>query len=223
MKRKIKRVFLWTSFIAAAYFVVGIVLNYYVFPEKKPDYAAYFQPGDKLHSASEGFDQIIISQKDGWVHTSLTVQPKAPGPPEHIHAKLTETFAVREGVLSILVNGEKKIVKAGESITIPAGTRHKPFNETDSPVIVRSNENEKSLTVEFAYHLSQVYRIVDSLGENPSEFSMLMQLSVYGSEMDAWLADGPPVPVQKAVRFLLAPTARLLGYRNYYEEARRHS
>jgi hypothetical protein len=61
---------------------------------------------------------------------------------------------------------------------------------------------------------------MDSLGENPSELSMLLQLSVYGSEMDAWLADGPPVSVQKAMRFLLAPTARLLGYRNYYEEYR---
>ncbi len=220
MKQNLKRIFLWTSFAVIGYFVVGIILNYYVFPVKKPDLSFYFKPGDKLHSTAEGFDQTVISQKDGWVHTSLTLQPKAPGPPAHIHTNLVETFTVKEGVLSILVNGEKKTVKAGESITIPVGTAHKPFNETNLPVIVESNENEKSITVEFAYYLSQIYPFIDSLGENPNTFALLMQLSVYGNEMDSWLADGPPVYVQKAMRFLLAPTARLLGYKNYYEEYR---
>lgn len=218
MKQKIKRIFLWTSFAVIGYFVIGIILNYYIFPEKKPDYGSYFKPGDKLHSASEGFDQTVLWQKDGWIHTRLVIQPKGFGPPAHIHTNLDETFIVKEGVLSILVNGEKKILRAGESITVTKGTPHKPFNETDFPVIVESNENEKSLPVEFAYHLSQLYPFIDSLGEKPSNFALVMQLSVYGNEMDAWLADGLPISVQKAMRYLLAPTARLLGYRNYYEK-----
>jgi mannose-6-phosphate isomerase-like protein (cupin superfamily) len=220
MRQTIQNIFLWASLALAAYFIIGIALNSYIFPEKKPDLATYFQPGDILHSKNEGFDQTILSVKDGWVHSSLKIQPKAPGPPEHIHTNLVETFTVKEGVLSILVNGEKKIVKAGESLTIPVGTPHRPFNETDQPVIIESDEIEKSLTVEFAYHLSQIYRFGDSLGEHPSTFAMIMQLSVYGNEMDAYMADGPPIGVQKAMRFLLAPTARLLGYKNYYEEYR---
>ena len=220
MKETLKRIFLWTSLATAAYLIIGIIVNSYIFPEKKPDLATYFKPGDILHSQSEGFDQTILSVKDGWVHSSLTLQPKAPGPPEHIHTNLVEIFAVKEGVLSILVNGEKKIVKAGESLTIPVGTAHRPFNETDQPVIVESNEIEKSLTVEFAYHLSQIYPFGDSFGGKPSTLAMIMQLSVYGNEMDAYMAEGPPIGVQKAMRVLLAPTARLLGYKNYYEEYR---
>jgi hypothetical protein len=119
-----------------------------------------------------------------------------------------------------LVNGEKKTLQKGESLTVKRGTRHKPFNETNLPVIVESTEDEKSLPVEFAYHLSQLYPFVDSLGQNPSPFSLIMQLSIYGDEMDAYLADGGPVAMQKAIRFLLAPTARLLGYKSYYEEYR---
>jgi mannose-6-phosphate isomerase-like protein (cupin superfamily) len=220
MKQIIKRILLWKLILIVGYFGIGIILNSYVFPEQKPDLSNYFQPGDILHSTSEGFDQTIISVKDGWVHSSLKIQPKAPGPPEHIHTNLVETFSVKEGTLSIMVNGEKKTVKAGESITIPVGTSHRPFNETDSPVIIENEGSEKDLTVEFAYHLSQLYRVVDGMGGNPSAVAMIMQLSVYGTEMDAYLADGPPIIVQKAMRFLLAPTARLLGYKSYYEEYR---
>jgi hypothetical protein len=47
-----------------------------------------------------------------------------------------------------------------------------------------------------------------------------MQLSVYGDDADSWIAAGPPLGVQKAMRIVMAPTARLLGYKNYYEEYR---
>lgn len=220
MKQKIKRIFLWTSLVIAGYFGIGIILNYYIFPEKKPDLTNYFQTGDKFHSALEGFDQHILWLKDGWVRISLVIEPKGFGPPEHIHTNLDETFTVKEGVLSILVNGEKKMLQKGESLTVKRGTPHKPFNETNLPVIVESNEDEKSLPVEFAYYLSQLYPFVDNLGQNPSNFALIMQLSVYGDEMDAYLVDGGPIAVQKATRFLLAPTARLVGYKNYYEEYR---
>lgn len=220
MKQTLKRIFLWKLAIIIGYFAVGIALNSYIFPEQKPDLSYYFQSGDKFYSKSEGFDQHILWQKDGWVRISLTIDPKGFGPPEHIHTNLDETFTVKEGTLSILVNGEKKVLQKGESLTVKSGTRHKPFNETDSPVIIESTEDEKSLPVEFAYHLSQLYPFVDRLGENPGPFDLIMQLSVYGEEMDAYLADGGPIPVQKAMRFLLAPTARLLGYKNYYEQYR---
>jgi len=220
MKQTIKRILFWKVVIIIGYLAIGIILNYYVFPEKKPDLTDYFHSGDTFYSKAEGFDQHVLWQKDGWVRVRLVIEPKGFGPPEHIHTNLDETFTVKEGVLSILVNGEKKTLQKGESLTVKSGTRHKPFNETDLPVIVESTEDERSLPVEFAYHLSQIYPFVDSLGEEPSSFAMILQLSVYGPEMDAYLADGGPIPVQKAMRFVLAPTARLLGYKNYYAEYR---
>lgn len=220
MKRTIKRLLLWKTIIIAGYFAIGVIFHHYLFPPHKPDLTNYFHSGDKFHSSAEGFDQHILWQKDGWVRLSLVIEPKGFGPPEHIHTNLDETFTVKEGVLSILVNGEKKTLQQGESITVKSGTRHKPFNETDLPVIVESTEDEKSVPVDFAYYLSQLYPFVDSFGENPSAVAIILQLSAYGGEMDAYLADGPPIPVQKAMRFLLAPTARLLGYKKYYEEYR---
>src|SRR5689334_17103940 len=85
MKQKIKEIFLWTFLIVVGYFTVSIIFYHYLFPPKKPDLVNYFKPGDKFHSQSEGFDQTVLWQKDGWVRVSLTIQPKGFGPPEHIH------------------------------------------------------------------------------------------------------------------------------------------
>lgn len=219
MKQKIKRILLWKLVIIVGYFAVGIIFHHYLFPPRKPDYASYFKTGDKFQSNWEGFEQTVISQKDDWLNTKVVMRPKSAGPPVHIHENFDEVFTVKEGTLSVLINGEKKIVRAGESVKIPRGTPHKPFNESDLPVLVE-DENGKSFPLEFAYHLSQIYPLIDSLDGNPGNLTMMMQFSVYGGEFDSWMADSPPIGVQKVTRFLLAPTARLLGYKNYYEEYR---
>jgi hypothetical protein len=122
-----------------------------------------------------------------------------------------------------LINGEKRTLRAGETISVPPLTKHKPFNETSEPVLVE-NEDEKTLPVEFGYHLSQLYGFMDQYPGGPNMLRMLMQLSVYGTEADSYIADGPSLGFQKSMRVLMAPTARLLGYRNYYEEYRpRHN
>ncbi|MBK8465033.1 MAG: cupin domain-containing protein [Chloracidobacterium sp.] len=209
--------------VSGLYLIFGIVIDTYVFPAPKPDYANYFRPGDKLVSRFEGFDQTVLGVKDGWLHTRLVVVPNAAGPPEHLHEAFAETFTVKSGTLSILVNGEKRTLRAGETISIPPMTKHKPFNETSEPVIVES-ENEKTLPVEFGYHLSQLYGFMDSQQNGPTMMQMLMQLSVYGTEADSYIADGPSLGLQKSMRVIMAPTARLLGYKNYYEEYRpRHN
>lgn len=220
MKQKIKRIFLYTLFIIIGYFVIGIIFHHYLFPLQKPDYASYFQSGDRFSSNWEAVEQTVISQEDGWLKMSSLLRPKADGPPIHIHENFDETFFVKEGTLSILVNGEKKILRAGEKLQIPKGTAHKPFNETDLPVIIESAEGGKTFPVEFGYHLVQLLCFIDDLGENPNVLAIILQISIYGEDFDSWMADGTPIAKQKVLRFALAPTARLLGYKNYYEKYR---
>ena len=141
----------------------------------------------------------------------------AGGPPEHFHEHFAETFTVKSGTLSILVDGEKRTLKAGEKITIPPMTRHKPFNETDQIAVALSDEDVRSIPTNFGYYLSQIYPVMD---QGRGDLALLMQTSVYGPDMDSWLAGGPPIAVQKALRFLLEPAARLLGFQYYYAENR---
>ena len=215
MKRFLK-IILVPIFVVVAYLLVGIAVNF-AFPEKQPDLNGYFKSGDRLVSRFEGFDQTVLAVDGEWLHARLEVAPMAGGPPEHFHEHFAETFTVKSGTMSILVDGVKKTLNAGESITIPPMTRHKPFNETNETVVVESPD-PKTIPVKFAYILSQLYGYMDTYPQGPSVPAMIMQLSTYGNEADSWLADGPPLVVQKAMRVALAPTARLMGYSSRYEQ-----
>jgi len=59
---------------------------------------------------------------------------RSKGPPLHYHNAFSETFEVKEGVLYLQVGKDKKILNLGESITVPAGTHHRFYNEADNTV-----------------------------------------------------------------------------------------
>ena len=50
------------------------------------------------------------------------------------HHKRQEQWTVIYGELTIILDDEKVFRKAGESIHIPQGARHRAWNETDTPV-----------------------------------------------------------------------------------------
>ena len=202
-----------------AYLVAGIIVHNFVWPPAKPELSNYFRPGDKVVSRFEGFDQTVLGVSDGYLHTRLEVKPHAAGPPEHFHENFAETFTVKSGTLSILFNGEKRTLRAGETLLVPPMTRHKPFNEMGEIVIVES-EDPRAIPVEFGFILTQLYGFMDQFPNGPSTPQMLMQLSVYGDDADSYIADGPSLGMQKAMRVVMAPTARLMGYKYYNEEFR---
>lgn len=71
--------------------------------------------GHKLtnHDSSGDFDLNVFESAPG-----------VPGPPPHTHSKYQELFLVLEGSMEFMVNGDQKILKAGESIDLLPGTIH---------------------------------------------------------------------------------------------------
>ncbi|MDP9338671.1 MAG: cupin domain-containing protein [Acidobacteriota bacterium] len=59
--------------------------------------------------------------------------PPGGGPPPHRH-DFEETFAVLEGELAVTFRGAKSVVRAGETIHIPANAPHQFHNASDKPV-----------------------------------------------------------------------------------------
>lgn len=114
------------------------------------------------------------------------------------------------------VNGEVKKIHPGEKLFVPSGTPHKPFNETADTIHV------KGMVVfpeKLAYHLSQVYGYMDNTPGFEKSPKTLFQMSLFNSSgFDSYIADGPPVAVQKFMSFLLTPATRLFGLRSFYEE-----
>ena len=59
---------------------------------------------------------------------------KSNGPPLHYHNAFSEKFEVKEGILYMQIGKDKKILNIGDSVTVPAGTNHRFYNETDDMV-----------------------------------------------------------------------------------------
>ena len=77
------------------------------------------------------------------------------------------------------------------------------------------------MPLEFAYCLSQIYPFWDENEANSKPPKVLFQLAVFGNNFDSYpTKDAPPKPVLKTLKFLLAPSARLFGYKNYNENYR---
>lgn len=75
---------------------------------------------------------VETSEESNGKHSVLEIQLyKSEGPPVHYHKTFSEKFEVIEGTLYLQVGKEKKLVNAGESFTIPAGTPHKFYNPTN--------------------------------------------------------------------------------------------
>jgi quercetin dioxygenase-like cupin family protein len=201
-----------------AYILVGALLDKVIFPEAEPGADYYPHEGQVFVSKSEGFHQTILKRENGLVWLELVLEPYAPGPPEHIHTSLPENFIVAEGTLSLLVNGEKKLLRPGESLLVNPGTPHKPFNETDSRVVIKPPLTpEYALSEQFTVFLTQAYGFFDESESNSQPPKALLQMSRFSPKYELWLAR-PPVPLQKAFFFVISPTARLLGYRTHYEK-----
>lgn len=195
----------------AVYFLLGGLIFNYLFPPKHPTYVDYFQQKPTLESKVEGVRMRVKKIANDQAFLKVEIMPGAEGPPEHVHKTFDEYFVVEKGSLSILIDGQKKILSEGESIIIKAGTPHKPFNESDEVVILNDIYSTKAtMTAEFAYGLAQLYPQMDNLGEANSP-KMLLHLAAKGNRFDTWVSD-VPIPAQQSIRWLLGPTARLLGF-----------
>ena len=123
-----------------------------------------------------------------------------------------------EGTLHVRVNGEVKKVGPGESILVPAGVAHQPFNPTTERVVVASED--PSIPITFAACLVQLSALFDA--EEPiSGLGLALQMSVIDPICDTHPAE-IPAPIVGLSKVVLAPATRLLGYRNYYPDNALH-
>jgi mannose-6-phosphate isomerase-like protein (cupin superfamily) len=199
---------------AAVYLVVGNLWHRVLSPLPAPDPATFPRAGDRFGSAAEGLEQAIDRIEGGMVFATVVLAPGAAGPPMHTHDGFSETYTVQEGTLSVQLVDRVVQVSPGEQFTVPAGVAHRPFNATQDRVVLGGGDSP-IFPVSFAAALVQLYRLMDTRGTHP--LTMMLQLSVNDPIADTHLA-AMPRAMEPVLRILLAPAARLLGYRNYYPE-----
>jgi mannose-6-phosphate isomerase-like protein (cupin superfamily) len=205
----IQKITIYILSFLVLYFVGGGILFNHVFTTKPIDYSTYFEKHHQFASKVEGMQLSIKKLDKENVFLKVSLEPFAAGPPEHIHQNFDEFFVVEKGTLSLLINGQKRTLKTGESILIPKGTTHKPYNETDQIVILNdSTDIHPTMPSHFAYSLSQLYPVMDQHGAKSPK--VLLKLAALGFNCDTWVADAPLIP-QKVIRWMVGPTARLIG------------
>lgn len=202
---------LYFGIFLAVYLLLSFI-TYWVMKPSVEQWSGILRPGSKFVSNQEGVEQTILGMVGNLVEVSCRVRPHAPGPPEHLHQTFDETFAVKEGVLSLKVEDQIMRLSAGQRFTVKRGQYHKFWNETDQAVVIEDTTHELSLPLAFALTLAQFYGITNEQPEVASPPKVLLQLSAFGGDFDSFIKDGPPPAALKVLYFLLSPVAKLAGY-----------
>ena len=132
----------------------------------------------------------------------------------HVHPQAEERFTVRAGCLVVVIAGEEHRLAAGQSAVVPRGAPHFFRN---------GGGDVAEFTVAFApaQQHRRFFMAFAALAERrPGWFSaqgdshlLLIALHLHRFADHLYLA-GPPVWLQKLAFALLAPMARLCGYRS---------
>ena len=143
----------------------------------------------------------------------LSMRPHGFVNAEHIHPKQEEAFEVTRGTIRFRINGQEMDSSTGQTVVIPAGTRHILWNASDE---------EASMTVWLrpALKTETAFETLFGLARdgktNKRGLPNIFQTAVL-------LADYPetkvllPSPVQILLN-LLTPLARWFGYRSSYPQ-----
>jgi hypothetical protein len=104
----------------------------------------------------------------------------------------------------------------GEEATVPLGTPHRWFNESDREEARVLGEVRPALNSEVffetLYGLARDGRTDESGVPNPLQFAVMLN-GLHKGEI--YLAE-PPMAVQKALFTLLSPFGKLVGYKDHY-------
>lgn len=94
------------------------------------------------------------------VELVFTLPPGRRGPPKHVHEHLEE-WEVIAGRLEARIEGERRTLEAGETLSIPPGTAHTFRNSSDAPVRVRDRHQPAGRFEEFVR--AEVALVADGL------------------------------------------------------------
>jgi quercetin dioxygenase-like cupin family protein len=150
----------------------------------------------------------------------LLIDIRAPRGPavagEHIHPSMDERITVVRGRVGVSIDGRRSIAEPGESIHFPPGVAHDWWNAGDK---------DARFTVEIqpAARFEALARNLFGLAQDGRTDAKgmpgLLQLALLAREFDDVVRFTKPHRlVQKVLFTLLAPIARLRGYRGSYPE-----
>lgn len=181
---------------------------------------ARIKAGDVFENPVTGERAVVrigTDQNDGELLVAdLYIRPGGAVMGEHVHPALEERFTVLRGRVGFRLSGRTSIAEPGMTLVASPGTPHDWWNAGAEEALVRVEVRPGARFAAFivnAFGLAQDGR-VDRQG-----MRKLLQLALFAREFDDVIRfTRPPRVVQRILFGLLAPLARLLGYRGSYPE-----
>jgi quercetin dioxygenase-like cupin family protein len=144
----------------------------------------------------------------------MTALPGARVAGEHLHPALHERFSVLEGELSVVRDGRRSTLHAGESADIEPGVWHDWWNEAELDAVVRV---EVTPGERFAHLIETLFGLARGGHVNAKGMPNPLQLALIAQEFsDVIVFRRPPPGVQRVMFGALTPIARRRGYRATY-------
>ena len=151
---------------------------------------------------------------EGRAVAEMTALPGARVVGEHLHPALHESFSVLQGELTVVRDGQRSTLRAGESAHIEPGVWHDWFNAADVDAVVRV---EVTPGDRFAHMIETLFGLAREGYVNAKGMPNLLQLALTAQEFsDVVVFRRPPAAVQRVVFGALGPIARRRGYRATY-------
>src|SRR5215472_11918689 len=146
----------------------------------------------------------------------LYIRPGGAVMGEHVHPAIEERFTVLRGRVGFRLSGRESTAELGVRLIAPAGVPHDWWNASPEEALVRVEIRPAARFEAFilnAFGLAQDGRV------NRRGMPNLLQLAILAREFDDVIRfTRPPRVVQRLLFGLLAPLARLRGYRGSYPE-----
>jgi len=146
----------------------------------------------------------------------LFIRPGGRVVGEHYHPIIRERFTAVRGRVGVRVDGKERIAQPGAVIDVAPGLAHDWWNAGDDEahVIV-----EVQPAARFVAAVLNTFGLAQDGKTNAAGMPNLLQLAVFAQEFDDVMRfTRPPRIVQRVLFGLLAPIARLAGYRGSYPE-----
>ena len=177
-----------------------------------------FEPGEVLENPVTRERAVALElpwqNPAGRAVAELTALPGARVPAEHLHPSLHERFTVLQGELTVVRDGRRSTLHAGESADIEPWTWHDWWNEAAVDAIVRV---EVTPGERFVHLIETTFGLAREGHVNAKGMPNPLQLALTAREFsDVIVFRRPPPRVQRAVFATLAPIARRRGYRATY-------
>ncbi len=166
-----------------------------------------------LDNPVTGESMRILESTAQTFKAQYSLRPHGEIPGEHFHPHKEQRISVLSGEMHLRINGEHRILRAGESAALPVGARHFQWNPCDSEAVVIEEVRPAGRMHDFFRVLFGLAR--DGRTDANGYPSLVLSAALFSEFKDSVR----PAPLgSRLLIAVLGPMALALGYRRQLEK-----